>query len=444
MLRPYRRRRQDLLFFGIPFLLAVTAGVLTGFFRPLEYEGAAKIAFAEKQGDGTPSSAFGLSFFLSHPLGVLQSPETAIRVWKRIHPEGPEVSEKEIKAFQKKIRIYPPPGYDSKGAEVLIIRVRDKNPKKAAEAANLLPGVGAAWAVEVEGENQRLYLSFLEDRIRNHEEKIKKEEGEAKSGPEDLLPQSPLSGIPPTAKDLGWSILTLEVLKTQAALKEAQTVLSLLRRKVKEGSPPPKMLRENSFLGILGERFSRLEDRVDPYDDVFEGEETAQENIKNELERLRQELKKGMVLDLEGREMELSGLEARLKLLQKALNRWGDWSRKGDAPGRPWDDHSLKKEVYRYLLKERERLLFYQALGRYRWAPFIFLEKAVPPQRPVGPDRLTLLLFGVFLGLATGGTALVLRRIWDPALKSAEEVEQRLKVPVLGAVPWDRPSSKGS
>lgn len=68
-------------------------------------------------------------------------------------------------------------------------------------------------------------------------------------------------------------------------------------------------------------------------------------------------------------------------------------------------------------------------------AQFKVVEPAKVPLSPVKPDRLKILIMGIFVGLALGGGAALLAELLDNSLKSIEQVEEFVGYPVLGVIP---------
>jgi uncharacterized protein involved in exopolysaccharide biosynthesis len=63
-----------------------------------------------------------------------------------------------------------------------------------------------------------------------------------------------------------------------------------------------------------------------------------------------------------------------------------------------------------------------------------------PPTAPDGPTldvsrAVTLVFMGIVFGVGVGGVLVVMRTWWDQTLRRAEDVEQRLRVPVLASLP---------
>ncbi|HEX7761889.1 MAG TPA: polysaccharide biosynthesis tyrosine autokinase [Caulobacteraceae bacterium] len=63
------------------------------------------------------------------------------------------------------------------------------------------------------------------------------------------------------------------------------------------------------------------------------------------------------------------------------------------------------------------------------------ISEAHTPSEPSAPKTKLLLALGLVLGAAAGLAAIIIRETLDPALASAEDVERRLGIPYVGAVP---------
>jgi len=114
-----------------------------------------------------------------------------------------------------------------------------------------------------------------------------------------------------------------------------------------------------------------------------------------------------------------------------------------EAPGEQKDLINLKRNVnvyeglYNTLLSKFEEMKITKALEQ-REEPFIFkvISPAVLPVRPVKPDRVLIILFGLFAGIGAG-VALVF--VWenylDTSFKNAESLKNSIGLPVLAAIP---------
>lgn len=66
---------------------------------------------------------------------------------------------------------------------------------------------------------------------------------------------------------------------------------------------------------------------------------------------------------------------------------------------------------------------------------FRVLETAFTPQEPIAPNRPLLLVLGVFVGIVLGGVAGMILETVDASFHDARAIQDRLKIPVLAAIP---------
>jgi polysaccharide chain length determinant protein (PEP-CTERM system associated) len=99
-------------------------------------------------------------------------------------------------------------------------------------------------------------------------------------------------------------------------------------------------------------------------------------------------------------------------------------------------DHETTRELFRSLLAKRgEADIAADLEHRQKGERFRLIEPAALPERPVGPNRLRLLLIGLVLALGASALAVVLAEQVDTSYRTVEEVRASLPVPALWAIP---------
>ncbi|MBI2216251.1 MAG: hypothetical protein HYU51_03045 [Candidatus Rokubacteria bacterium] len=99
-------------------------------------------------------------------------------------------------------------------------------------------------------------------------------------------------------------------------------------------------------------------------------------------------------------------------------------------------DYETTRELFRSLLGKREEANIAADLEqRKKGETFRILEAATPPDRPLGPNRLRLLLVGLVLAVGAAGAAVVLAENVDTSFRRVDELRARFPVPVLSAIP---------
>jgi len=179
-------------------------------------------------------------------------------------------------------------------------------------------------------------------------------------------------------------------------------------------------------LGELSTAESQLRDSLARYTDEYKGVI----NIKNRIDLLRSQTiplyAEALIRQIQNREAELEG-------------RIGTASREmRDIPVRSQTEARLRREVdqadllYRTLENSRQQAKLAEASA----IPDVrVLDEAVAPTKPVRGGNVTLVVFGLLIGLAAAiGIALLLDR-FDPRFRYPDQVSKGLGLPILGTIP---------
>jgi succinoglycan biosynthesis transport protein ExoP len=67
---------------------------------------------------------------------------------------------------------------------------------------------------------------------------------------------------------------------------------------------------------------------------------------------------------------------------------------------------------------------------------FTIIEQAQVPEKPEKPKRGIIILVGLFLSMASGIFASIIRENFDHSIKSVDELQKLTKVPVLSVLPY--------
>ena len=144
--------------------------------------------------------------------------------------------------------------------------------------------------------------------------------------------------------------------------------------------------------------------------------DTELESLKGEEARLRQTI---------------GDLERRLEAVPYRQSEFSQLSR----------DHQATREQYDSLLKRYEEARLGQNMETENQGErFNVLEAAVPPAGPTAPNRLRLLIMGIFLaGLMAALAVLSVEQI-DTSFHTVDELRQFTSLPVLAAIPRLQPA----
>jgi succinoglycan biosynthesis transport protein ExoP len=99
-------------------------------------------------------------------------------------------------------------------------------------------------------------------------------------------------------------------------------------------------------------------------------------------------------------------------------------------------DYETTRELFRSLLGKRGEAEMAADLEQgHKGERFRLIEPAALPERPVGPNRLRLLLVGLVLALGASALTVVLAEQVDTSYRTVDELRASLPVPALWAIP---------
>ncbi len=424
--------------------LAVTVLVLViSLITPPKYEAATKILAKERKVESPLQAKYYYDYrtervaFLQSQAEIIGSDEVARRVLEKLYPTLKEVPLKRIKSFQQSIKVLSPKGYDITSSDILLVQVTDRNPVRAAEASNRLTDEFINYTYELKGRSANQTVEFLEKQSQAQQEKMKLAEEqvrnyEGKSGPE-------LAFLISTVKVKGANTELINFnnnyLNAKMALKETEIYLTQLRSMVRKGSVPQKLIRENPVLSGIKETIVKLESQLSSlrsqYTDVY----PKNTMIMKEIDRNKQLFNKEMKADIDGRFVDMVGLEARVKSLKETVDQYTALAQKQLEYSRLYKNYEVLEEGYQDLLRDIQKARFSAAMDTYKLANIEIIDKARVPKSPVSPNIFLNTLVGMLIGALLGlGLAFVLD-YFDHTLKSVEDVERFLNLSVLGSVP---------
>jgi polysaccharide chain length determinant protein (PEP-CTERM system associated) len=130
---------------------------------------------------------------------------------------------------------------------------------------------------------------------------------------------------------------------------------------------------------------------------------------------------------------EIAGLQRQINVYQRRIE---------NTPKREQElalitrDYETTRDLFRSLLAKRGEAGIAADLEEHqKGSSFRIIEPAAMPERPVGPNRVRLLLVGLVLALGASAVAVVLAEQVDTSYRTVDEVRSTVPVPVLSTIP---------
>jgi polysaccharide biosynthesis transport protein len=325
-----------------------------------------------------------------------------------------------------------------RGTNLIQLSYIADSPQKAAELANAVAEAYIDWKLDLKfrviGQASKFLASQIEEAKRALSEK--EQRLLAMGRQKDILEIAPQAN--PTLQKL--TALSQDVTSTMADRISKETRYAELQK------ANPDFLPESlTTAAILQQRsdLTRLEREYNDKLSVFKPEWPAMQALQAQIEKARSDLK------IATREAVAKAREAARADYEMALRREGSVKealqrQRSDAMSMSRgaiDYNNLRVEVETQralvdnLLKREAEMQVLLRLQGERLTNVRIVESALPPAAPFKPSYPKNALLGLFAGLLGGAGLAFLLDSLDRSLRSAEQVTQHLRLPVLGIIP---------
>ena len=319
---------------------------------------------------------------------------------------------------------------------IIAIIVYRENPEEAARIANEIAAVYRDHRLSMKRRETKRAIEVLENEVQKQEEKVTRAEDELER----------------IRKDLGVSMITTGVRADKMRLQqlEADRIsarVDMIVRKARldqlDALNGDELMNASSYIvndQALASVRAQLVDSEVTLRVMLETYGLNHPEVKriqagvNELKRKLTEalagLKKGLKADYEVSLAKFNALETELETAKKSDI---------DAESEkflPFEKADREVEAQRQILNALRARVAQQGIEvEVPRTPVEVVDTAEPPQRPVSPNLILNILISVFLGLAAGiGLAYFIEYL-DTSVKTVDDVESYLGLPVLGVIP---------
>ncbi|MFH0787232.1 MAG: Wzz/FepE/Etk N-terminal domain-containing protein [Pseudomonadota bacterium] len=433
--------RKKIIFFV--FFGVVLLSLLVSLITPPTYQAETKILAKERKTESPLQPKYFYDYrtervaFLQSQMEILQSDEVTSRVLQKLSKSNRPVTTKMIKDFQTQIKVISPKGYDITSSDVLLIQFLDNNPVRAAEGANLATDEYINYTYELRGKSAKQTGDFLEKQAQLQMEKMKQAEDQVKNYEGRVGPE--LAFLIATVKNKGANtdLITFNnnYLNAVGSLKETESYLSQLRAMVHKGIVPQKIVRENPVLGSVRDNIIKLENQLSNLRSQFTDNYPKNIMLLNEIARNKQLFNREVKADLDGRSVDIIAIESRVKSLKQVVDQYSALAQKQLEYSRIYRNYEVFEEGYQELLRDIQKARLSEAMDKYKLASVEVVDRAKVPRVPIKPDIIFNTLIGGLIGLLLGLGLAFVTDGFDHTLKSVEEVERHLDIPVLGSLP---------
>ena len=343
-----------------------------------------------------------------------------------------------------------------RGASMFQIAYKGNDPKMVADFVNTITRVYIDDYMHSRRTDTSEAYEFIDSQLLEYKQRLEESDKAIRNFKEknpNLIPQSEgtlMSRIEKIkSSQMETDIRVKELMSKRENLRkqlsgEKELTLAFVTR---EGSPQARLDYLNNQLVILLSKYTENYPEVikvkreieELKKQIAQAKEGHGESVGTETasmnpvyQQLKEELSKtdAEIESLRGRNLELSRQQQEVQkvfsLMPKEQEEWTKLQR----------DRNVYQQIYDQLLQKLENARVSKDLENSdKGDIFQVVDPAIVPSLPVSPNRLKMILMGIFLGIASGLGAVFGLEYFDHSFKDEESVETTLKLPVLTAIP---------
>jgi uncharacterized protein involved in exopolysaccharide biosynthesis len=346
-----------------------------------------------------------------------------------------------IKKLQKKIDIE-----EVRDTRLLRVNVEDHDPAMARDIANVLAKAYIDFDINNRLTSSHNTLSWLTD----HLYEMKKELEDAEEGFLAYKQRETLISVEESQKIIAQKITEFNDAYIQARNRRLELDAKLAQLEVisKSGKDIPNLrsLIASEFIDDLYGQLMNAEVELSHLMKIYKSKHNKVIQTKTRIDDIRKKLRQEMRKELDNLKAERTVLLSKEKVLQKTM---ADFEKEAmEINKKELNFNILKRNV------EMNQNLYDTILARLKEADITgnvdvsnirITDKAVLPNAPVRPNKLMNVILSIIFGLMTGIGVSFLWEYLDRTLRTEEDIQRYLGLPVLSVIPLaDQVEAKGN
>jgi polysaccharide chain length determinant protein (PEP-CTERM system associated) len=350
-----------------------------------------------------------------------------------------------------------------RGTELIEVKVCDPLPERAQKIANILGELLVELNLKFRRNEAKNLYEFTASQLKKAKERLSKAESALKNYKEKtgiaLLSEEARANIEKIVRlesmlaevetNKGAMVAKLKEIKSRLAQQCGRIVFST------DSIKNPKVVKLKKRLEREEIRLSSLKNNLGVNHSKIKEQEQIIEALKDELNQeiatlfgqrisaiapsipdIAKPTHQQLLMSLVSLETELCSIEAKekglRKLLQKESKKLSDLPKKELTLARLTRDAEVGEKIYTLLLKKNEEARIAEAI---EVGNIHIVDPASKPLSPIKPKKKLNTLIGAVLGLFLGIGLAFLREHFDVSIKSVEDVEEIVGIPVIGFIP---------
>jgi polysaccharide biosynthesis transport protein len=445
-----RKRLVVMVFLSVSFISAAAAVML-----PSIYLATAKFSLIDPrsldplQQESSYDYRNRMRRVLQDQRELIMSNRVLTRVVQELTPENPQpVTIKQIDKLRKNLDVTPPGGETFESSNVFILDYKDDSPVRAAQVASIITQSYLDAYLEIaRSKTDYSYSFFLEQTQKLNMDMLEKEkklnEFEALQGIAliEILNLEPGNA---NHQEVGPNALLSQFLRQhhelQTELTGLRVTIEYLEREInKKGIPvvPPEMEMSGHSISVFKTKVAQLQLQLNEMKPQFKEDYEPLKQVEQELNLSVDSLKKELERSVNALKMNAQSIEARIQQLEKIIYdlkvQIQETARVKTTYENLKQEFNIAKEAYTQARTQLEQARMAQSLNQGKQF-LTLIDKPEVPSKPYKPNRLLLVIGGLFSGIFLGIAIALTVDHFDHRLKTVYDIETHLKVPILGSI----------
>ncbi|MBE3578058.1 MAG: hypothetical protein IMX00_10270 [Limnochordales bacterium] len=443
------RRKWEILLLVVLALLAAAVGT---YVSPRIYEASSTVLIRSSQANSQlPFLSEGFLAGAKDPLqnyaAILRSRELARRAAAKLDLASDTA---EFEAFYDSIQVQPVQGTDT-----IKVTVRSQDPEFARRAANALVEAFQELSQEYNRRGSRSALQFIEEQLPKVEQQLRQAEDLQLRFRQSAQVVSPSE----ETKVLLNKIAELETMLAEAevSLQEAEENRRELEKQLAEQPQTlitARQIADNPMIQYYRTRLADLQTQLAGAQEQYTAKHPRVLDLQAQIEQVREQLNRevakvipseteslnpvyqALLQKLLSVQADILALEARRNALTVLIQQndalLNGLPQKELELARLTRDVEVNEQVYMMLRTKYEEMRIAENM---QTSDVWVIDPAVLPTAPVSPRPVLNMAIALVLGLFAGVGVVFLLEFLDTTLKTQEDVERELQLPVLGLIP---------
>lgn len=436
------------------FLSVVVLCVLLALLLPSVYRATAKFSLSIPQSLDPLQQETSYDYrnrttrFLRDQKELIFSNRVLEPVASNFFEDGAKKVSKTIEKIRRNLVVMPPKGETYEGSTIFYVSYEHGSPERSAEVTAAIADSYLEAFSEVARERSDYSYEFftaqtgkLREEMSSREKELRDYETKRASALVEILNL----GTASDSKEVGLSALLTKANQKHYSLQEelagVRATIAAAEGEVHgRGIPvvPPELEGQGSSIAMLKNKVAQLQMELNEmkprFTEDYELVQQLQETLDLNIVLLREEMGRS----LRSFEIEAEALEAQMRQIEEITAQINSDLQETAGEKSVYEnlrqEFLIARDAYVNSRSQLEQARLSLSLSQDR-QNITLVDKPMPPAKPASPNRLLIIILGVFAGLFLAvGTALTVDH-FDHTIKKPQDVEYYLEAPFLGSTP---------